>query len=147
VTKRKWSFMTVSVHMKKNYDRTRKRWPFYTGGCFIEVTTWAGWLYIGGRPGRLSTLSLCLKSALCLSTPKRNGKSGTEGTCLIRPHSLCPKGDLLINVWLYVYYMYITYTSIGIDCKCIYKFRHKEEAAGKIMRWLTPRHSLINHCY
>jgi hypothetical protein len=24
------------------YDMTRKRWPFNTGGCLIEVTTWAG---------------------------------------------------------------------------------------------------------
>jgi hypothetical protein len=23
-------------------DRTRKRWPFKTGDCLIEVTTWAG---------------------------------------------------------------------------------------------------------
>ena len=24
------------------YDRTRKRWPFNTGDCLIEVTAWAG---------------------------------------------------------------------------------------------------------
>ena len=24
------------------YDRTRKMWPFNTGDCLIEVTTWAG---------------------------------------------------------------------------------------------------------
>ena len=24
------------------YDRTRKRWPFNTGDCLIEVTSWAG---------------------------------------------------------------------------------------------------------
>jgi hypothetical protein len=24
------------------YDRTRKRLPFYTGDCLIEVATWAG---------------------------------------------------------------------------------------------------------
>jgi hypothetical protein len=23
-------------------DRTRKRWPFNTGDCLIEVTAWAG---------------------------------------------------------------------------------------------------------
>jgi len=31
----------VLIHMKYS-DRTRKRWPFNTGDCLIEVTTWAG---------------------------------------------------------------------------------------------------------
>ena len=28
--------------MKFFYDRTRKRWPFNTVDCLIEVTAWAG---------------------------------------------------------------------------------------------------------
>jgi hypothetical protein len=27
------------------YNRTSKRWPFNTGDCLIEVTTWTVWLY------------------------------------------------------------------------------------------------------
>ena len=32
------------------YDKTRKRWPFNTGGCLIEVTAWRGLtVYINGN--------------------------------------------------------------------------------------------------
>jgi hypothetical protein len=58
------------------YVRTRKRWPLNTGDCLIEVISWA---------------DLTVNQMF-------------EVTCLIRPLFLCPKGDLLIQVWLYIYF-------------------------------------------
>ena len=37
-----WPLKRGSNHKKIVYDRTRKWWPFNTGDCLLEVTTWAG---------------------------------------------------------------------------------------------------------
>jgi hypothetical protein len=56
------------------YDRTRKGWPFNTGDCLIEVTTWTGLIVYSSsvrcqnyRLNQLTNLSRCQQHGLwCL---------------------------------------------------------------------------------